>query len=1006
MKKNKWNKIGFFLLLICLIVTSCWMETVSAQATDDRFYEGEYIYGTYFKKIKNGISYYETARFLRRSDGQFAYCIQPFVAFVNGKLQTAYQQDYATVTHMTEEQWKRISLLAYYGYQYQNHTEEKWYAITQLMIWKTVDPTSDMFFTSTLNGNRISLYEGEIAELEQLIANHSKVPNFEKQSYTLSIGETITLNDYNGVLSQFSVTNDSNVSINKDGNQLNITANHLGHSSIQLSKKDTKSTIPTIVYVDSDGQDLLVVGSYEPIEYTVDLNIVGGKIRITKVDSETHTTTAQGEASLVGAVYHVLDINDNIVSTLTIGSDHTATTDYLPYGKYTIQEVKSSAGYQLDSTVYSATIDSETTVDVTVTEDVIKGRIQITKVDNKTNICKSRGEATLIGAQYGIYDNQNHLVETLTIGEDCKATSKLLPYGNYFVKELSSSVGYHVNEEVYSEFVSENITYPVISKEEVIENKFQIHKFYENEATGVIYAEEGAIFNILNAQQEIVATIETDENGYVEITLPYGTYTMKQIGGISGYQYIYPITIHVNEETNLIQSYHFNDVPISARLKLVKIDSETKQPILAVGVKFKIKDRRTNTYICQTTDHVICEFETNTDGIMITPLSLPSGEYLIEEIEAPNGYLLASQPFEFSIQENDRIIYDATYGPTIEVFFENQPVKGKIEIYKIGEEVVIQENTYFYKPCKLMGVQFGLYDEKGNLVTTLITDENGYAMVDNLPLGIYTLKEQKSVEQHLVDENEYLFELNYQDAYTPIISKEITLYNYLPKGELHFSKVDATTRNGIPNTEIEVYMEMGDCIYHDITDSDGKITVSNLFLGTFYIVEVKSTEGYRLRKDKLYFQIQEDSEVVNITMENEKIKGTLAFLKLDQLTQLPLENAKIELYTKSGILVDSGITDENGKVVFENLEYGTYYLIEKEAPDGYQVKLDKLYFDIREDNEVIHITMENEKIGKVLGVEKEQIIEVPDTAMEQYSGMVSMLLVILGIGLFIYGKVK
>lgn len=1004
MKKYRWNKICFFLLLIGLIVTSCWMETVSAKVADDHFYDGTYIYGTYFKKIKNGVSYYETARFLNRSDGQFAYCIQPFVAFVNGKLQTAYQQDYAIVTHMTEEQWKRVSLLAYYGYQYQNHTDEKWYAITQLLIWKTVDSTSDMFFTSTLNGNRISLYENEIAELEQLVADHNKVPNFEKQNYTLSIGQAITLDDRNGILSQFEVIGDSNVSVYKNGNQLHITANHLGHSSIQLSKNDTRYTMPPIVYVDSAGQDLLVVGSYEPVEYKIDVNVVGGKIRITKVDSENHTTTAQGEASLIGAIYHVLDANHNLVSTLTIGNDYTATTDYLPYGEYTIQEVTSSTGYQLDSTIYSATVNSESTVDITVKEEVVKGRIQITKVDSETNLCKGRGEATLIGAQYGIYDSQNHLVETLVIGENCQATSTLLPYGNYSIKELSSSKGYHLNEEVYSQFISENKVYSLIAKEDVIENKFQIYKFYGNEDTGVIYIEEGAIFNILNEKQEIVATIETNANGYAEIELPYGNYTIQQIKGVTGYQYIYPITIHVNEQTNPIQSYHLKDGSIAVRLKLVKVDSETKQPILASGVQFKIRDKKTNAYVCQTTDHVICEFETNEEGIMITPLPLSSGNYLIEEVRAPHGYLFAGQPLEFSIQEDSEIVQDGLYGPIMELVFENQPVKGKIEIYKYGEEVVIQENTYSYKPCKLMGVQFDLYDEKGSLVVTLITDQNGYAMVDHLPLGTYTLKEHSSVEQHLVDQKEYVFVLEYLDAYTPIVSETATFYNYLPKGELQFLKIDADTQEVISNTEIEIYTKSGDCVYHGTTDSAGKIVVSDLFLGDFYIVEVKSKDGYRLLKDNLYFKIPANNEIVNVIMKNEKIKGTLSFLKVDQLTGIPLENTKIEIYTMDGILVDSGVTNENGEILFENLEYGNYYIIEKEAPDGYQVKLDKIYFDIQEDNEIVRITMENEKIGKVLGVE--QIVEVPDTAMEQYSGIVSLLFVIFGIGFFIYGKIQ
>ncbi len=620
MKKKINIKILSIFFFLGILLTSTYLEKICAQPSNDRFYEGDYIYGTYFKKWKNGLGYYETARFLQRSDGQFAYCLQPFVSFVNGKLQTAYDSDYATVTHMTQEQWERIELLSYYGYQYQNHTDPKWYAITQFMIWKTVDPTSNMYFTDSLDGNRIALYENEMAEIEHLISSHSVTPNFQSTNYTISLNETITISDINVILSQFTISNDENVATSISGNTLNITGKQLGSSSIILSKSDTKYGKAPIVYVDSEGQDLLVVGSYTPVIHTFYVNVVGGKIRITKVDSESGKTNAQGNASLVGAVYHVFDHNHKLVSILTIGNDSTATTDFLPYGEYTIQEATSSTGYLIDPTVYSVTIDSNHTVDITVRESVIKGRIKITKVDSETNTCKAQGEASLVGAKYGIYNSKNELVETLTIGNDCTATSQFLPYGSYEVRELSASVGYQIdsnrypvkiqrqetvsitsketvlkgkikvtkvdsetnickaqgeaslvgakygiynhqnqlvetliigkdctatsnflpyghyeirelssskgyylNAEVSDIFIAESFIYRLTVKEMAIQNQFQFYKFYGNTDTGMIYAEANAQFQIINQSGEIVSTVVTDENGYAEVTLPYGT---------------------------------------------------------------------------------------------------------------------------------------------------------------------------------------------------------------------------------------------------------------------------------------------------------------------------------------------------------------------------------------------------------------------------------------------------------------------------------------------------
>ncbi len=1182
MKKKKWNKIWgifFFALIAC---TGFCIEIVHAKSSNDRFYEGEYIYGTYYKEHKNGYTYYKTARFLERSDGQFAYCLQPFVDFVNGRLQIAYDSDYAAVTHMSQEQWNRVLLLAYYGYQYGSHVEAKWYALTQLMIWRTVDPVSDMYFTDYLDGNRIALYENEMAELEQLISNHHRMPHFGFTNYTISLGETISLEDENGVISGFTVSNDAIVSTNVSGNTLTITGNQLGKTDIYFTKKDTKYHNVPIVYIDSESQDLLVVGSYEPLVHKIGINVVGGKIRITKVDSELGSSTAQGEASLVGAIYHVFDQNHNLVSVLTIENDMTATTDFLPFGDYTIEEVKSSLGYQIDSTVYHVTIhsnditdvqvrepvikgrikitkvdsetnvckaqgeatligakygiynsknklvetliigkdctaisnflpygnyevreltsstgyqidpkrypvkienektvsvtskesivkgrikitkvDSETnmckaqgeatligakygiynsknelvetliigkdctaisnflpygnyevreltsstgyqidpkrypvkienekTVSVTSKESIVKGRIKITKVDSETNMCKAQGEATLIGAKYGIYNSKNELVETLIIGKDCTAISNFLPYGNYEIRELSSSKGYYLNPEVYNVSILKDVHYPVTVKEEVIQNQFQFYKFYGVEDTGIIHAEANAQFQILNKSGKIVSTIVTDANGYATVTLPYGVYTVKQVSGMSGYQWITPITIEVLEQTSLIQNVYLKDGSIMAKLKLLKIDSETKELIPISGVTFKIKDQNTKEYICQTTDEVICEFQTNENGILYTPLPFSSGTYLIEEIKAPNGYLLATEPLEFSIEESADLTFDPIYGPVIEVYFENQPVKGKLEIHKMGEKVVIQEDTFFYESIPLPDVLFGLYDVDGKFITELITDSNGYAEVGNLKLGTYILKELKSNLGHMEEKQSYTFTLTYQDASTPTIVKTLTISNQLPKGKLLFQKLDAVTKNPISNTEIKIDTEDGSCLYHGSTDENGQIIVPNLYVGKFYIEEIKSAVGYQLRDDRLSFDITENEQLIQVQMENEKIKGELEFMKIDKDTKQPLSDTTIEVYTENGKLVRSGVTNAEGKIRFEGLDYGKYYIAEKEAKEGYTIFRGRLYFEVKEENEIVKVTMEDARIVGGVGfvkVERGTNIPLPGTTVAIYT---------------------
>ena len=154
----------------------------------------------------------------------------------------------------------------------------------------------------------------------------------------------------------------------------------------------------------------------DPVVATLNLNVLGGKIKITKVDSENNTTTPQGQATLVGAKYNVINSSGTVVTTLTIGDDKTAITGHLPLGTYTIKEVSPSTGYYLNNASYTATISSSDTVSITVKEDVIKAAIKVSKVDSETKTCKASGMASLSGAVYEVFDHNGNLVDTITTG--------------------------------------------------------------------------------------------------------------------------------------------------------------------------------------------------------------------------------------------------------------------------------------------------------------------------------------------------------------------------------------------------------------------------------------------------------------------------------------------------------------------------------------------------------------------------------------------------------------
>lgn len=158
-KKLYWYAtIGILFLLSILGIKNVKAETYTGQA----IWPSEFISNIYVKKVKpNGYGKYQQMQFIRRSeDNKFVYCLQPYTDIDNNlPYYEVIREDYEKVLNMTEEQWDRISLLAYYGYQYNekgyDHSSNKWYAITQVMIWRTTNPESDIYFTDSLNGKKM-----------------------------------------------------------------------------------------------------------------------------------------------------------------------------------------------------------------------------------------------------------------------------------------------------------------------------------------------------------------------------------------------------------------------------------------------------------------------------------------------------------------------------------------------------------------------------------------------------------------------------------------------------------------------------------------------------------------------------------------------------------------------------------------------------------------------------------------------------------------------------------
>jgi hypothetical protein len=868
--------------------------------------------GYYFDRYKpDGSDRHSWNWNLYTIDGNVAYCIEPNVHEGVDYTEASYE-----ATGLPTSIRDRLLLIGYYGYTYSGHQTIQYRAATQGMIWDTIvgDNAYTHFTTGRFSTGSILDVSKERAEIERLISNHYKVPSFSNQTYTLQVGESITLSDTNNVLGDFNISVDgANYSI--DGNQLTLIATKSGDITLTMTKKIDYSSSYKIFT--SDGyQNMMTAGNVDPVNSNVKISAYYGSIELNKTDEENKI--AQGQATLEGAVYGVYKNDGTLVTEITTDVNGYAKSDaILSYGSYYLQEINPSTGYYLDNNKYSFEIKGTEIVTKNVTEKVIKNYVSILK-------------------QY--------------------------------------------------DYVDGNTTF--------------------------LNAESGITFEIYYPNGTKYSQITTDKNGYATINIPYGIWRFHQVNTNTGFEKIYDFYITIDENSESEQYFNILNNKLSAYLQVIKIDEETNNIIALADTTFKILNTDTNQYVSQYVGgKIYSEFKTDENGRFMSYLKLEAGNYKLIEVSSPKNYLLNNDDLTFSIGEDTHYDY-TTYGAVVTIYFKDQVIKGQLEINKKGESVVIDNGTFSYEEIPLDSVTYEiyakddilsadgktLYYEKDQLVDTITTDKDGYAISKELYLGTYYLVEVNTKENYILDSNKYEFTLTEKDNKTPIVYTSYSALNLLKKGTLDFSKTDVSTGKGISNTKIEIYHinddNSSELIFTGLTDEDGKITITDLFVGKFTIVETEASTGYRLSDEVVTFEIMDNGEIVKANMTNEKITSTIKLHKVDENGN-SIAGVEIGIFDLDGNLLETHVTDEFGDIEIE-LEYGSYYYQELQTIDGYVLNDEKVYFDVTIDGEIIQRTIVNETI------------KVPDTFLNDSKliDVIGILFIIVGAGYIIFDKYK
>ena len=781
-------------------------------------------------------------------------------------------------------------------------------------------------------------------------------------------------------------------------------------------------------------------------------------VRVEKQDEETKNPLSGGIYGLYAAEDIKVDgktvvSKGTLIEKATTGADGKASYKAeLPINySYSIREIQAPELYLRNSEdtytfTFKFTNDKEEKVNFshTFTNKRVNATIDLVKEDSETGN-SAQGDAVFEGAIYGLYAREdiNHpdgrsgvlykkdeQVATLTTDKEGKASVSNLYLGKYYLKEITPPVGYLLDEEEhdvncdYEGDQVETVKRNTVSKEDVIKQPFQLIKAADNDKTDAdllkgagfsaylissLTVKDDGSYDFTNATS-IVLTEDgktemfTDERGYAcSIPIPYGRYIVRETTTPHNFMPVDDFIVTVTENSTTPQVWRvLLDDEFKAKLKIVKQDDETKQPVLLANTEFKVYDLDAKKYVEQVTTYpntvVHKSYFTDENGYLILPESLKCGNYRIEEVSAPDGYTQNTQYVEIKVDKNTAYQMDSVSGDAIiTVTYENHPVKGKLVIHKSGETLKSFKKDFVYEETSLEGAEFEIYaaediftpdhqvDEQGNrhviyakdtLVKTVTTNKNGEAVIKDLPLGKYRVKETKAPSGFVLNPDSQEVSFIYKDQNTPEIEEKLEFSNERQKVELSVEKQDAETGKALKGATFGLYNKeaissgdkvivKADTLLQEITSNEkGKAAFTlDLPLGRYYLKELQAPAGYVSSDEILEFDATyqgQDVKTIKLKSVKKNQPTTVEVTKADITTGTELDGASMSVLDKDGNVIDSWTSVKDSPHVIKRLQVGkTYILREELAPYGY-LRATDVEFTISDTAEVQKVKMEDE----------------------------------------------
>lgn len=715
------------------------------------------------------------------------------------------------------------------------------------------------------------------------------------------------------------------------------------------------------------------------------------KFRVTVTKQDYEKGHAQGDAKLSGAVYGLFKGND-LIAQYTTDSNGSFTTDYYVCGTdWTIKEISPSEGYLLNDTVYRVgadprdyNIEYNTAPDMTVMEQVIKGKISIIK---HTDNGETQIETPEKGAEFQVYlksagsfvNADKDERDTIVCDEDGFASTKLLPYGVYTVHQTK---GWDGREKItdFDVFINtDGKTYKFLINNKNFESYLKVVKL--DKETGKRIPYEGAAFEIYDSnnhritmqytypQVTSIHTFYTNKDGYL-ITperLPYGYYTLKEVQAPYGYVLDdTPIPFVISQENastdtgvtvvkvkakDMAQKGVINITKTGEIFSSVEENKGVYTPKYSVGnlkgAVFEVYAAEDITTLDGTVRYdqgsLVDTITTDDDGVAKSK-ELYLGKYTVIEKTAPNGYVHNAAKYNVELTYAGQNV--SVTSTDLSVYNERQKVSVSLK------KVMANDKTFgIGNNGEITSVRFGIYaneDIKANngdvipkdaLITFANCDKNGSIVFDcDLPVGFKWYAKEIATDAHyILSDTKYEFDTEYQGQDIKVIDIKINndkaIENNLIYGSVKGLKVDRETQEVIKGATFGLFksdtteFSEDKAILTAVTDENGVFVFNNIPYGEYLIKEIKPADGYLDNEDVFTVIIKDNEQVVEVTAINDKVP---------ELKTTATINGKKEVIAKGEITIKDTV---EYKHLVPNTEYvikGT--LMDKATGKPFMVK--------------------------------------------------------------------